>query len=228
MDRYIEYSKTFFLIWKILIISSCTLLAQYDGFTFQALILDENSYPMENAKVLIRTTVSSDRTHSDILYREQEPLVTNAHGSVNYVVGSGIRLNGSMSTIDWLVGVPYILVEYDLLDGKGWQQTNTVQMSLVPFCLYSKYVVCQKGLTGGIGPQGPVGEQGPAGADGAQGPRGEQGPAGHPGTPAVNPLSEAPLNPQEGRVYLDDGTNTVDGNPAFRYYDGNEWMDLGR
>lgn len=35
-----------------------------------------------------------------------------------------------------------------------------------------------------------------------------------------------PSGVQEGDVYLDDGTNTSDGNPHYRYYDGAGWNDL--
>lgn len=38
--------------------------------------------------------------------------------------------------------------------------------------------------------------------------------------------SSVPASPNSGDVYLDDGTNTGDANPHFRYYDGTAWNDL--
>lgn len=35
-----------------------------------------------------------------------------------------------------------------------------------------------------------------------------------------------PSNPAVGDIYLDDGTNTADGKPHFRYWDGTQWVDL--
>lgn len=108
-------------------------------------------------------------------------------------------------------------------DGKSFQLSSSV-----PFCLHSRYVVCQAGLDGLTGPQGAQGEQGPAAVDGQplsgqQGPQGDQGPQG---VPIIERQATTPQNPGLGRVYLDDGSNTSDGNPGFRYYDGNGWIDL--
>jgi len=38
--------------------------------------------------------------------------------------------------------------------------------------------------------------------------------------------SSPPASPSAGDIYLDDGTNTADGNPHLRYYDGAAWHDL--
>lgn len=40
-------------------------------------------------------------------------------------------------------------------------------------------------------------------------------------------LSAEPSDPVAGDVYLDDGTNTTSTDPAFRYYNGAAWEDLG-
>jgi len=39
-------------------------------------------------------------------------------------------------------------------------------------------------------------------------------------------LSSPPTSPAVGEVYLDDGTNTADGNPHLRMWDGSTWVDL--
>lgn len=39
-------------------------------------------------------------------------------------------------------------------------------------------------------------------------------------------MSSPPTEPNTGSVYLDDGTNTGDSTPAYRYYDGTVWHDL--
>lgn len=40
------------------------------------------------------------------------------------------------------------------------------------------------------------------------------------------PKSSPPSSPSNGDVYVDDGTNTSSGNPAFRLYDGGAWTEL--
>jgi len=42
----------------------------------------------------------------------------------------------------------------------------------------------------------------------------------------LEPQSSVPSAAVAGQWYLDDGTNTADGNPHFRYYDGASWRDL--
>ena len=97
------------------------------------------------------------------------------------------------------------------------------QFNFVLFCLESRFIYCAEG------PQGEIGFQGRQGNPGVQGPQGNPapaGPAGRTGVPVIIPLSTPPANPLEGRVYLDDGTNTGDNNSGFRYYNGTGWIDL--
>jgi len=92
----------------------------------------------------------------------------------------------------------------------------------------------------GIGPEGPEGPEGPLGSPGPAGPQGPDGPMGPPGVSGQSfpgaagvqgkliqeLLSEAPIDPIEDRVYLDDGTNRADGEVGFRYWNGTNWIDL--
>jgi len=209
----------------ICILYSSLVISQYDAFTFQSLLLDASLDPIANASISIRTSISSDVDQTDIYYLEEQKLISSPGGTIAFSVGSGVAMQGSFADIDWLVGVPYITVSYNLIDGQGWQELATTQFGSVPFCLESKYIYCQDGPQGDPGQQGPQGAQGPPAPTG-QPSSGPQGPQGYQGSPAIFPLSTPPTSPQEGRVYLDDGTNTGDGNSGFRYYDGNAWMDL--
>jgi len=104
-----------------------------------------------------------------------------------------------------------------------------------------------KGITGppgdGGGPAGPPGPTGPKGPDvglpGPQGPSGPPGDAGRTGEPGVQgpngsrglknmELSSYAPDPIDTRMYLDDGSNRVDGKPGLRFYDTNmnAWIDL--
>ncbi len=96
-----------------------------------------------------------------------------------------------------------------------------------------------KGIQGipGVGPQGPQGLPGLSGPMGPQGPDGPRGPTGTAGMSFPGPqgqagkavqelLREAPEDPVENRIYLDDGTNRADGNIGFRFWNGTSWIDL--
>lgn len=96
----------------------------------------------------------------------------------------------------------------------------------------------QDGPPGPPGPDGPPGEPGHPGIacfphlyneDGRQGPQGQKGPSGAPGSNGFGILimtNEVPNNPAIGDLYVDDGTNTSDGDPHLRAYIGNNWIDL--
>ena len=127
----------------ITILLAGQLLAQYDAFSFQALLLDQQDYPIPGAEAEIRTTISADSNQGTIYYQEQQAVTSTEAGTIDFTIGKGDILQGKVTNIDWLAGVPYIGIEYNLLDGKGWQNTGTQKFEAVPFCLESKYVVCQ-------------------------------------------------------------------------------------
>lgn len=213
-------------LYLIILLFSGSLSAQYDAFSFQALLLDEKAYPIPEALAEVRTTISADLDQNTIYFQEQHSVVSSAAGTIDFSIGKGTILQGAMKNIDWLASVPFVGIEYNLLDGKGWQVTEVQKFRAVPFCLESRFVVCQdgeRGIDGAQGPQGLPGPSGPVGQPGNVGPTGDQG---QQGPTVLIPLPAAPASPQEGRVYLDDGTNTNDGNPGFKYYTGTEWIDL--
>ncbi len=77
------------------------------------------------------------------------------------------------------------------------------------------------GLQGAEGPQGPQGPEGTNGFTGATGATGATGPAGF-----GNDMRITNVPPNSGSYYLDDGTNTADRKPRFRYKNNGQWIDL--
>jgi len=75
------------------------------------------------------------------------------------------------------------------------------------------------------GPPGPKGDPGPPGPSGPVGSLGAKGPKGSVGIPVQDILS-IPPDPLMQNIYLDDGTNRLDGKLGFRYYISGEWKDL--
>ena len=216
--------KTIIKIYFLLSATIC--VAQYDAFTLQALILDNNKSPIVNANTLIKVSISRDSGKSDIYFQEEHLLTSSSNGTISLTIGTGNRSIGVMSDIDWLFGVPFIQISYNLMDNKGWFHLDAKQFNSVFFCLNSKYITCIDGVDGAQGAQGPQGPQGPQGNRGATGAQGPPGENGLNGIKFIERLESAPENPQEGRVYLDDGSNTASNNAGFRYYDGNGWIDL--
>ncbi len=92
------------------------------------------------------------------------------------------------------------------------------------------------GAPGAPGAPGPPGISAPdmvyPGAPGAPGIAGPQGGKGEIGFTGVNGFPRmimsavVPANAEVGNIYLDDGTNTANGKPGIRVYDGSSWIDF--
>ena len=220
-----KYLNTIFIIF---LATLCT--AQFStNFNYQGLLLDGNGVGIDETNAEFIITISEDNAGANIYYQETQTVMTDDNGVFDFVIGHGDVLAGSMDDIAWLSSVPYVQIEYNLFDGEGMRSLGYSRFQSVPFCYYSKYVVCQdgfKGEPGDNGAQGPPGPVGAAGATGATGPEGPPGIDGLDGSPFTEMLSVEPDSAQEGTVYLDNGSNREDGVPGFRYYDGSNWIDL--
>jgi len=226
LDRSLKNKK----MKKLIIISLCLvgqlMYAQTpSAFSYQGMLLNEDGYGIDNKTADFIITISETNSSVNIYYQELQEVTTDQNGVFNINIGEGTSLQGTMDDVDWLASVPFIEVEYDLSDGQGSQSLGYTQFNSVPFCFHSKYVVCQQGPQGFPGQNGPAGPVGPVGppAPSGQSPQGAQGP---PGLPITEMLNATPAGSVEGTVYLDDGTNTEDGTPGFRYFDGTEWIQL--
>lgn len=89
------------------------------------------------------------------------------------------------------------------------------------------------GPVGPVGPAGPAGgppgmpgPDGPSGASGPQGPQGATGPSGSSFERNAIMTNIVPTPGPDLNMYIDDGTNTADGQPAIRFYNGTQWIDL--
>jgi len=202
-----------------------TVFAQApDAFSYQGLLLNLDGYAIEDKTVEFVISINDDNGSS--YYQEAQTIATDVNGIFSFNIGEGNALSGSMGDIDWLASVPFIEIEYDLFDGQGVQSLGSTRFNSVPFCFHSRYVVCQDGTDGAPGPEGPQGANGPTGPTGPSGATGPMGPPGLDGMPLIEMSSSAPSNAVEGSIYLDNGSNTDDGNPGFRYFNGSTWIQL--
>lgn len=206
---------------------STMLAGQYNNMiNYQGLLLGADGSGMANRTVTFTVIISEDFAGNNRYYAEQHEITTTVNGVFNLDIGGGDPLEGTMDDIDWLADIPYIKMNYDLMQGNGLQSIGPQSFEVVPFCFSSKYVMCQDGRQGDSGNAGPQGEQGLKGDPGEQGKDGDQGQAGDDGRPVMEQLSAPPTGADEGTVYLDSGANRTDGARGFRYYDGGAWIDL--
>lgn len=118
-------------------------------------------------------------------------------------------------------------------NGNQYEEVGSQALTAVPYAQVAN-VIGGIGKKGKTGSQGPPGGQGPPGLDGPPGPQGPPGNKGAPGPiglPAVfdfenTSLIMTDIMPSTGTFYVDDGTNTSDGQPHLRYNLNGTWIDL--
>lgn len=125
-------------------------------------------------------------------------------------------------------GVDYHIVVSMVIDGQ-YQIIGSKPIETVPYALVANSI-------GGIGPRGEQGEPsnvvgpvGPTGASGqggigAAGPSGLNGLDGPDGFGIMLMRNSPPAT--NALIYVDDGTNTLDGKPHLRYLLNGTWVDL--
>ena len=217
------------LIIYILFIVLTNSVSAQTGFNYQGVLVDADGNGMAKRSAEFVFSISKNEDGNGLYYSESHILLTDENGMFNFVIGLGVAIQGDFSNVDWLASVPYIHIQYDINDGIGLRFLGSSQFNTVPFCFSSQLIVCQQGFPGidGVqGPQGPRGPEGPPGPHGQPGPKGNAGPPGVTGLPVVPILSVEPSIPEIHQVYMDDGSNTENGEAGFRYYDGSSWIDL--
>lgn len=199
-----------------------------EAFNYQGLLLNAGGNGIENKIVDFQISIY-DAPSGLLYYTELQTVETHENGIFNFIIGEGTLVEGGLDEIDWFYSVPYIEVSYDLERDGSFISLGLQEFNAMPFCFYSKYISCLKGIDGEDGAVGPQGSSGPQGAQGAQGPQGatgQAGPSGISGLPILPLLSAPPANPAEGTIYMDNGNNRADQTPGLRYYDGSFWEDL--
>jgi hypothetical protein len=177
-----------------LVLFSSLIYSQTKGITYQAVILNPEGEhipgynneraPLTNTAICLRFSIYKGTV---LEYQESKNTTTDEFGMVNVIIGSGVYVAGTSTTlagVDWDGNAKNLVVEVDV---KG-TCSNFIEISdqpftYVPYAFYAE----NSGTPGPAGPQGPAGPtgatgaqgpQGVAGANGLQGPIGLTGPAG--------------------------------------------------
>ena len=105
-----------------------------DAFNYQATIRAESGDLLVNTNVNFKVTIFEGQGVGDS-YVESHFVPTDDLGHVNFVVGYGQPLEGSMSEIDWSMGNYFMKVELDT--GQGFVDMGDTQLLSVPYALYA-------------------------------------------------------------------------------------------
>lgn len=220
---------------SILIFTLCCgmLTAQSEAMPYQTVLTSPDGDLLKNIAVEVQLDIIQDSPSGPVTYSETHEATSGSNGEISLELGNGSS-SVSIEDVDW-TKPNYIKMAYRPEGFPVFTEAQNMQMLSVPYAMFTLKVTCDSGCDGIIGPQGaagPAGPTGPQGSAGAQGPQGNQGPEGEQGRQglsgagAVIAASSAPANPSMGSFYLDDGTNTDDGMPGIRIWNGTLWLNL--
>ena len=105
-----------------------------DAFNYQATIRAESGDLLVNTNVTFKVTIYEGQGVGNT-YVESHFVPTDDLGHVNFVVGYGEPLEGSMAEIDWSMGNYWMKVELDT--GQGYVDMGDTQLLSVPYALYA-------------------------------------------------------------------------------------------
>lgn len=209
------------------------LTAQTEAMPYQTVLTSPEGDLLKNIAVEVQLDIIQDSPSGAVVYSESHTAQSGKNGEISLDLGKGSSVV-SLEAVDW-TKPNYIKMSYRPEGFPSFVEAQSVQMLSVPYAMFTLKVTCDSGCNGIIGnqgPQGPAGAQGAAGdngANGAEGPQGTTGPDGAPGISGGETMvvsSAAPANPSVGFFYLDNGSNTDDGKPGVRIWNGSVWLNL--
>jgi len=231
-------------IYLYIILALCSLTISLTGqapteFNFQSVILSDDGEVLGDREIEIRASLL-DGTGGRAVYTEDHSITTSPLGFFTISIGGGMNPSSDFEAIDWGASSYFLGLEFD--DGSGFASLGEVELLSVPYALFAHHAdrtmigpagpsgeqgeKGEKGLPGRIGPCGPQGPSPAVGPQGPQGPEGPQGNRGEDGSTVLVKQPSPPDNPSAGQIYIDDGTNTADGEIGMRVYVGATWIDL--
>ncbi len=137
-------NKLFVIFTAILLVtglfqSDRQVIAQVpEKMSYQAVIRNSDNQLVTNTDIGMQISILQD-SHTGIpVYIERHFPTTNDNGLVSIVIGEGIIVTGSFTTIDWNDGTYFIKTEVDLNGGANFTIEGTSQILSVPYALHSK------------------------------------------------------------------------------------------
>lgn len=203
----------------------------YSGF----IIFDEDQNINVSSNIQLRVQVVLDSPTGNFIYTENHNVTATKTGFFSIKIGENNEAD-FQELITYINDNPaskyYLNVQMREQNSNNYKLIGSKELLTVPYALVASVLGGRgqqgkegatsdvQGQQGPSGPQGAQGPQGPNGLDGAQGPQGEYG------IGRMLMRSTVPTSTNQSQYYIDDGTNTVDGLPHIRHFDGTNWIDL--
>lgn len=212
------------------------------AISYQGIALNSEGLAINNQEITIRISITEGINNNSNLYVETHQVYTTGIGHFMVNIGEGTVASGQFSVLEWGRNGYWTKIEMDTDQSGVFRLIGTNEFLAVPIANYAftadRGLVGEQGFQGPEGPVGARGASGPAGPAcpaGATGDPGDPGPPGLSGEPGANGMdgfgimpaqSSPPENPDNGDVYVDDGTNRADGKVGLRQYDESVWIDI--
>jgi uncharacterized protein (TIGR02145 family) len=215
--------KKIYILFVLLF--SSAIYSQTKGITYQAVILKPEGQnipgyndlraPLTNTNICLRFSIYKGTV---LEYQETRNLSTDEFGMVNTIIGNGVYIGGTSTTlasVDWDGNAKNLIVEVDVKGAcSEFLEISNQPFTYVPYAFYAE----NSGTPGPQGPAGPTGAQGPQGVAGTTGP---QGPIGLTGPTGPQGIAGA-TGPQGPAGTFQNGVNTGD----LYYWNGSAWTIL--
>jgi len=233
-----------YLLFYLLIGINFSLLAQVpNAFSYQGVAMDKSGNAIANQQLAIQISIVQGQHDGAILYTEVHQTTTTEDGQFNLSIGRGRVDVGQFAAINWGVDRHFIGMAMDITGGNNFEFIGSTEVLSVPYAFQANISGNRQGPQGPHGPAGEIGEtgdpgiqppdfccfgnnKGPKGAQGPEGPAGPKGETGASGLANLKKTATIPSNPENGQIYLDNGSNRGDGKAGLRYFDVNQWVDL--
>jgi len=221
-----------YLFVAVLTLQMTLSFGQTEAIDYQTILKDAQGDVLNLVDAEVQVDLKQGSANGTTVYSEIHQVSTGLNGEISISVGKGNPLGSNFSELDW-ENPHFIEIAVKPEGFTSFINVGSVQLLTVPYAIFALKLTCEQGCPGGDssaqGPQGMVGDTGPQGGNGATGPSGNQGPQGPrglSGVEALNATAVIPTNPDNGQLYIDDGSNRADGLPGFRYYNGSQWINL--
>jgi len=130
--------KKFLFVFCYLFLSNFLFAQAPDKMSYQAIVRNSNNVVVSNHAVGMRISILQGTATGSSVYTETQTPITNANGLIAIEIGTGTKINGNFSNIDWANGPYFVKTETDPNGGSNYTLTGTSQLLSVPYALHSK------------------------------------------------------------------------------------------
>lgn len=130
--------KKYLLSIALQLFSSLIILGQVPQLIdYQGMARDGSGIPLANTTISVRMAVLEGPLPGTMVYAEKHTPPTNSYGLFHLMIGDGMVLFGSFTSIDWSSGDYFIQTEIDPNGGNTFIDMGKSKMATVPFAFYA-------------------------------------------------------------------------------------------